>query len=101
MPKFSVQVPHSLDKQEARQRLGRFADVIGEKFRDQVSELEQKWEGDTLQFRFKSFGIPLSGGITVTEKQLDLAGELPFSAMIFKGKIESSIREQLEKIVKQ
>ena len=99
MPKFSVQVPHTLSQQEAHERLGRFADVIGEKFRDQVSDLEQKWEGDTLEFRFKSFGIPLSGGITVGDKQLDLNGDLPFSAMIFKGKIESAIREQLEKIV--
>jgi putative polyhydroxyalkanoate system protein len=99
MPKFNVQVPHTLSQQEARQRLGRFADVVSEKFRDQVSELEQKWEGDTLQFRFKTFGIPLSGGITVQENQLELAGDLPFSAMIFKGKIESAIREQLEKIV--
>jgi putative polyhydroxyalkanoate system protein len=99
MPKFSVQVPHTLTKDEARERLGHFADVIAQKLRDQVSELEQTWDGDTLKFRFKSFGIPLSGGIAVTDKALDLAGELPFSAMIFKGKIESAIREQLEKIV--
>jgi putative polyhydroxyalkanoate system protein len=99
MPKFSVQVPHTLPQQEARERLGRFAEVLGQKFKDQVSELEQSWEGDTLKFRFKSFGIPLSGGIAVGDSQLDLSGDLPFSAMIFKGKIESAIREQLEKIV--
>jgi hypothetical protein len=99
MPKFGVQVPHQLTQQEARERLGKFASALGEKFREQISELEQSWEGDTLRFRFKTFGIPLSGGITVGEKQLDLAGDLPFSALVFKGKIESAIRDELQKLV--
>jgi putative polyhydroxyalkanoate system protein len=99
MPKFSVKVPHTLTQQAARERLERFADVLNEKFRGQVSDLEQTWEGDTLKFRLKTYSILLQGGIAVGEKELDLAGELPFSAMMFKGKIESAIREQLEKLV--
>ena len=31
--------------------------------------------------------------------ELSCAGELPFSAMMFRGKIESAIREQLERLV--
>jgi putative polyhydroxyalkanoate system protein len=100
MPKFNVQVPHALTQQEARARLERFADVLGEKFRDQVSELEQSWEGETLKFRFKTFGIPLSGAIAVGEGELKLDGELPFTALVFKGKIESAIRDELTKLVK-
>jgi putative polyhydroxyalkanoate system protein len=100
MPKFNVQVPHPLDKQAAHDRLDRFADVLREKFKDQVSDLEQSWDGDTLNFSFKSYGIQLKGGVTVGENQLDVAGDLPFTAMMFKGKIESAIREQLERLVK-
>jgi putative polyhydroxyalkanoate system protein len=99
MPKFNVTVPHPLSQQDARERLDRFADVLGEKFKDQVNDLQQSWEGDTLRFSFKSYGILLKGGVTVAEKQLNVDGELPFSAMMFKGKIESAIKEQLEKLV--
>ena len=99
MPKFNVQVPHPLSQEAAREKLNRFADVLGEKFKDQVSDLEQSWEGDTLRFSFKSYGIQLKGGVTVADKQLDVVGDLPFTAMMFKGKIESAIREQLEKLV--
>ena len=99
MPKFGVRVPHNLTKDEAHERLERFAEMLQEKFANQVSDLQQSWEGDTLRFHFKTYGIPLDGGITVAENELNLAGELPFAAVMFRGKIESEIREQLERIV--
>jgi putative polyhydroxyalkanoate system protein len=99
MPKFSVQVPHSLPQAEARTRLERFAESLQQKFQKQVSDLHQSWEDDTLRFRFKTFGIPLDGGITVSDTDLNVDGNLPFSAMMFRGKIESTIREELERLV--
>lgn len=99
MPKFGVNVPHTLGKPEARSRLERFIEMIEQKYADKVSELRQSWEGDTLRFHFKTYGIPLDGGITVTEDALNMSGDLPFAAMMFKGKIESEIREGLERIV--
>lgn len=99
MPKFGVRVPHTLTKDEARSRLERFIEMLESKFANQVSDLSQSWEGDTLKFHFKTYGIPLDGGITVADSELNLAGDLPFAAMMFKGKIESQIREQLERLV--
>jgi putative polyhydroxyalkanoate system protein len=99
MPKFGVRVPHELSQQEARSRLERFAERLKEKAEGQVSDLQQSWEGDTLHFQFKTYGIQLKGSIAATDKDLNLDGELPFSAMMFRGKIESGIREQLERLV--
>jgi putative polyhydroxyalkanoate system protein len=99
MPKFGVRVPHQLSKDEARSRLERFIEMIEQKYADKVSELQQSWDGDTLKFHFKTYGIPLDGGITVSDSELNMAGDLPFAAVMFKGKIESEIRESLERIV--
>ena len=99
MPKFNVTVPHALSREEVVDRLNRFADVLREKFKDSVADLEQKWEGDVLAFHFKTFGIQLAGKIKVAEKDVVVDGDLPFTAMIFKGKIESAIREQLERLM--
>jgi putative polyhydroxyalkanoate system protein len=99
MPKFNVDVPHSLSREEARTRLERFAETLQHKFQNQVSNFEQSWEDDTLRFSFKTFGIQLTGGIAVNDQDLKVAGELPFSAMMFRGKIESSIREELERLM--
>jgi hypothetical protein len=99
MPKFSVKVPHALAHEDVVERLTRFADILREKFKDSVSELEQKWDGEDVAFRFKSFGMAIAGKIKIEENQLVVDGDLPFSAMMFKGKIESAIREQLDRLM--
>jgi putative polyhydroxyalkanoate system protein len=99
MPKFGVRVPHTLTKDEARSRLERFVEMIEQKYAGKVSDLQQSWEGDTLKFHFKSYGFAFDGGITVADHELNLAGDMPFAAMMFKGKIESDFRESLEKVV--
>jgi putative polyhydroxyalkanoate system protein len=99
MPKFSVRIPHQLSQEEAKQRLNGFVDIIAEKMQDKVSDLEQSWDGDTVNFRFKTYGIPLSGRIAVADKELVVDGELPFTAMMFKGQIESTIHKYLARLV--
>jgi putative polyhydroxyalkanoate system protein len=99
MPRFNVHVPHSLTRQEARSRLERFVETLQQKFQNQVSDLHQSWEDDTLRFRFKTFGIQLEGGIAVGDDDLSVDGDLPFSAMMFRGKIESAIREELVRLM--
>ena len=54
----------------------------------------------TLAFGFKTFGIKITGDITALDNKLDVNGEIPFSAMMFKGKIESEVREQLGRLMK-
>ena len=101
MPKFSVTVPHNLPHEEVVSRLEQFEHILRQKFKDAVSDLEQKWEGDDVAFRFKSFGMTIAGKIKIHDKDLTVDGDLPFSAMMFKGKIESAIREQLDRLMTQ
>ena len=100
MPKFNVEVSHGLGQQQARDRLSKFLEVLRSKFEDQVSNFEGAWDGDILNFGFSTFGIKVSGGLTVMEDTVAIEGDLPFSAMMFKGKIESSIEAELEKLLK-
>ena len=48
-----------------------------------------------LKYALTTFGIKITGKITLQEDKVQLEGELPFAAMMFKGKIEQGIREQL------
>lgn len=99
MPKFNIEVPHMLTQQEAKSRLAKFTDTLQQKFQNQVSDLQQSWNSDTLHFQFKTFGIQLAGDITVGETSLGVAVDLPFTAMMFKGKIESTIRDELQRLM--
>lgn len=99
MPSLHVTVPHTLSRQEARDRLVRFIDLLRENYGSQVSDLEQSWEDDTLRFQFRTYGFKLAGRIAVTDHELDAQGDLPLSALIFRHKIEAGIREQLTRLV--
>ncbi|MEQ8848589.1 polyhydroxyalkanoic acid system family protein [Botrimarina sp.] len=99
MPKFDLSVPHSLGREAALERLQGFSDQLREKHGDKVSDFRQEWSGDRLDFGFKTFGIAIDGGLTVRDDQVNVDGNLPMTAAMFKGQITSAIREQLEKLL--
>lgn len=100
MPKINFEIPHPLSNEDAKDRLQRFVESLESKFQDNVSDLQQSWEGDRLDFGFKTYGIKIAGNINVEDSRIAVDIDLPISAMMFKGKIESEIRKQLERLLK-
>jgi len=96
VPKINLEIPHKLSAEDCRAKLERFTQSLPQ---DQVSDLEQSWNENTLSFGFKTFGIKIAGDLTAADQKLLVDVELPFSAMLFKGKIESEIQKQLERLV--
>ena len=99
MPKINFEVPHSLSADDAKDKLQKFAESLQSRFKDQVSDLQQSWNADDLVFGFKTFGIKVDGRIGVQPEKIAVDCDLPFSAMMFKGKIESEMRKQLERLL--
>jgi len=100
VPKFHFEIPHTLSADDAKSRLERFIESLQAKFQDKVSDLDQGWNGNTLAFGFKTFGIKIAGTIEALDQKLDINGEIPFTAMMFKGKIESEVKEQLARLMR-
>jgi hypothetical protein len=100
VPKIHFEIPHPLSAADAKEKLQRFVEALQSKFQDNVSELSQGWNGDSLGFGFKTFGIKIVGKIDVEDKRIIVDGDLPLTAMMFKGKIESEMRQQLERLLK-
>ncbi len=99
MPKLAFSVANPLSQQEAMDRLKQFLPRVREHYGEQISNLQESWEGNELNFRFTTFGIDIAGLLRVNEPDVRFEGELPFTAMMFKGKIESSIRQELAKLL--
>ncbi len=97
MPSFTSTIPHQLGRQVARERLNRFLESIAERYKDQISKLDGSWDGETLRFSFSTYGIKVQGAITIDDDQVRIDGEIPMTAIMFKGKIESAVREGIEK----
>ena len=99
MPKMSVTVSHALGQAEAAQRLGGFMDEIKKKYADQMKIVEQNFGETGGTFAFKTMGMTISGRTEVRENDVLVECDLPFAAMMFKGRIEKEMRESLEKVL--
>jgi hypothetical protein len=101
LPSFQVKTPHSLGRDAAKERLARFTDRVAEQYKDSVSRLESRWEqDDKLHFSITAYGFTFSGIVTVGEDLVVLDGNLPFAALPFRGRIESSFATELEKALR-
>lgn len=99
MPQFTVTVPHRMQQSEATERVQALVDRIVQSQGGQVEVFEQTWNDNELRFGFKTFGVRLTGTMTVGPQDVRVVGDLPFAAMLFKGKIESGIEQQLQKML--
>ena len=99
MPSLSISTPHGLTKEEATERLKTFFDKLKERHQDKVSNLEEQWNDNRLDYSFSTYGFNIKGDLTVEPGEVKVNGSLPFAAMMFKGKIEQTVREELEKML--
>src|SRR5688572_24799356 len=100
MPSLSVQVPHQLSVPDAVSRLQGFLDEVRRDHADRLSNVQGEWLGETLKFGFTAMGMQIKGDLVVSDRDVHVAGNLPFAASLFRGTIESTIRTELEKLLR-
>ncbi|MGY8770363.1 MAG: polyhydroxyalkanoic acid system family protein [Pirellulales bacterium] len=99
MPSFQVDVPHALGQDAAVEKVQLVLEKMKGRFEGQVKDMQQTWTDHVMAFSFRTMGASISGEMAVEAASVLVTGQLPFAAMLFKGKIESSIKEELEKIL--
>ena len=99
MPSLSLAMPHSLGQEEALRRLQKAIEKAKARNEGKVTNLVENWIGNRLDYSFSTFGFNVKGDVTVEPGEVKLHGSLPFAAMMFKGKIEQTVREELGKIL--
>ena len=99
MPGFNTEVNHELGKDAAVEKLKGFLDQVKERYPKEISQINGAWEDNVLNYEFTTFGIKVDGTLTVEEGVVRMEGNLPFAAMMFKGKISNSIKVALEKAI--
>ncbi len=95
MPKMSISVPHELGQEGAAERLKGFLGRIRERHESQVRDLQEEWLDNVLKFSFKTYGFAIKGAAEIEASEVKLDCDLPFAAMMFKGKIEQEMKEAL------
>jgi hypothetical protein len=61
--------------------------------------LEETWTDNRLDFAFKTYGFHIKGRMVVEPAEVQFEGQLPFAAMMFKGKIEQTLRDEITRVL--
>ena len=99
MPSMSVSVPHKLSQEEATTRLKKFVSEMKTQFGSQAKNLSESWESNKGTFSFEVMGMSLSGVLNIEPDQVRMDGQFPMTALPFKGKIESAVRDKLQQLL--
>ena len=91
----NVTVAHKLTKDEAKTRVSGLLPALRTEFGGMVSDIQERWEGDTLQFGFKARGFSVTGSAEVRPSSVSVEYNLPLLARPFKGQFDSGIRQRL------
>ena len=77
--------------------------VVVEKRRDEIEEhvtnLEADWTDDELAYSFSTFGFNINGNLVVDEGCAKVAANVPLPALMFRGRIEKLIQDELGKLL--
>ena len=91
MPTIKISVPHQLGTDEAKRRITTLISETKAQFGQEVSNLQESWNGEQGNFSFSARGFSVSGNVLVEATNARMDINLPFAAMLFKGKIEKEI----------
>ena len=74
--------------QVAAARLHGLLARVKEKYQDQVSDLTETWNDNTLSFSFKTYGFQVSGDVFVQDDEVVLDGQMVCSCLVLAPEAE-------------
>ena len=99
MPSYSVSVQHDLGQAAARQRVEGFLETVLRDYAQSISNVGGQWTENRLAFHFVTSGLNISGMLVVEETLVEVSGPLPLAAVLFRGRIEQQIRNELQRLL--
>ena len=97
MPGFGTTVQHTLGVAAAAERLRTFIEDVRRDHGDKLGSVRGEWKGSTLHFGFTAYGLAIQGTMEVLESSVQVSGQLPLAAALFRGQVEKTIRDELVK----
>jgi len=99
MPSVKVVVDHTLDRDDAKERIKKIFDKLKDDFQDKITDVKEIWNENHSDFSFKIMGLLMKGKLSVSYSDVSLDGQIPFAALPFKKLIENTIRQEAVKLL--
>jgi hypothetical protein len=100
MADLNMSIPFEITQDEALQRIKAAIAAAQTQYAGKVQNFRQDWDGNVATLSGTVMGQAISATVTVNPAALLVRAPLPGLASFFKGKIESAIQEQAEKVLK-
>jgi hypothetical protein len=99
MPALSISIPHQFDRNAARQRTQEWIGQFQQQYGGTLGHLDQRWNGDTMNFTFIALGLPISGQAHVEDRTVRLDIELPWLLSKLAGGMRHAIEQHGRKLL--
>ncbi len=101
MANLTVSIPHQLTRAEAKRKVEECISHLRTQYGSTVSQLEEHWTGDNLDFRFVVMGFSITGQAFVEDSAVRVEVALPWPAAMFAGDIKQRIEQEGKKLLGQ
>ena len=98
---ITVNIPHKLTQEQARERLKTGLSDLRTKYAANVSNFEETWTGDQMSFKLTAMGQSLTGRMDVLADSVKLAIDLPWLLAAFAEKFRPNIEREGRKMLEQ
>ncbi len=93
---MTIQIEHTLSKEEAKRRIEQLIEQYQSAYKDQVQDLTVEWKDDKAHIRLSARGYSSAGNLEVMESVVLLDFYVPFLLQVFSKKIKSTIQQTIE-----
>jgi hypothetical protein len=99
-----VNLPHSLGKDEARQRIEQGFGRMRQQMTGGLSAMlafQERWEGDRLHFEATSLGQKLAGRLDVRADDVEIEVDLPEILAAIADRIKDKLKQEGQKLLEK
>jgi hypothetical protein len=93
---MTIQIDHTLPREEAKRRIEQLIERYQSAYKDQVQDLTVEWKEDKAHIRVSARGYSSAGNLEVTDSGVLLDFYVPFLLQVFSKKIKSTIQHTIE-----
>ena len=99
MPELTASIPHQLSRDEVKRRLQSHIGQLRQQHGAMLTSVQETWSGDRLDFSVAAMAQTVKGHLTVEDKAVNLAVELPVFLSFLSGVIKQQIEQQGQRLL--
>lgn len=96
---ITISIPHKLTQEEARRRIQSGIADARKQFVGKMTQVEDHWTENHLEFKFAALGQPITGRLDVLPSSINVSVDLPWLLAMLADKIKPDIEQRGRKLL--